>query len=140
MNLARAQLIETIRPTFHSINFTSGVPTPSNNLHPINKQPEDPADLARRQRQPSDRSGNTENPKQPRRSRPVLEPTRPEPSKNRRNGHFVVAGEKGYAVWASGFKVGEVEGDETRSKPEQGGHIGKSVPTDRPVKLFERGQ
>lgn len=131
MNLARAQLVETYRPTYASVNFSSGLP--SNHFH----QP----DVIR---EPSDKD-----PKRRDKRKPGPVDSEKPRLKSRKNGHFVVAGEKGYTIWnnstrpiLSTDKKREIHQDKGKRKEDLDDVPRKPKPTEEagPVKLCERGE
>jgi hypothetical protein len=140
MNLARAQLVETYRPTYASISFSSGLPTDL----PI---PE-PIPIAESSNPISERKRRDKKNPQVDQQKDIRSKL-----KSRKNGHFVVAGEKGYTIWNSSIrpvsptininKADTQEGKDKGKKKEDldDGPI-RTRPTEeaKPIKLCERGK
>ena len=134
MNLARAQLVETYRPTYASVNFSSGLPA---NYRPATSDPV--AGSSNRETRKRDKK------------RPDLDIGRKARLESRKNGHFVVAGEKGYTVWNNSTRPVSppttAERDTTRDKGKRKEGVDeepprKVRPTEQagPVRLCERGE
>jgi hypothetical protein len=132
MNLARAQLVETYRPTYASISFSLGLPT---NLPPTP--------------QPVAESSTTESKRRDKKKPQVDLQKRPRLGlKSKKNGHFVIAGEKGYSIWNNSIRPvscvptkPDSQQDKGKKKEDLDDVPGKTKPTEeaKPVKLCERG-
>lgn len=135
MNLARAQLVETYRPTYASISFSSGLPT-------------EPVPIA-------ESSSSTSERKRRDKKNPQVDQLKDIRAKlkSRKNGHFVVAGEKGYTIWNNSIrpvsprvdtnKADIQEGkDKAKKKEDLDDGPARTRPTEeaKPIKLCERGK
>jgi len=140
MNLARAQLVETYRPTYASISFSSGLPT---NL-PI---PE-PVPIAESSSSTSERKRRDRKNYQVDQHKDVRAKL-----KSKKNGHFVVAGEKGYTIWNNSIRPVSPVADNNKTDIQESRDKGKKKddlddgpartrPTEeaKPIKLCERGK
>jgi hypothetical protein len=140
MNLARAQLVETYRPTYASISFSSGLPT---NL-PI---PE-PVPIAESSSSTSERKRRDKKNPQVDQQKDIRAKL-----KSRKNGHFVVAGEKGYIIWNNSIRPvspfvnnNKADTQESRDKGKKKEDLddgpARTGPTEeaKPIKLCERGK
>jgi hypothetical protein len=140
MNLARAQLVETYRPTYASISFSSGLPTDL----PI---PE-PIPIAESSNPISERKRRDKKNPQVDQQKDIRSKL-----KSRKNGHFVVAGEKGYTIWNNSIRPVSPVADNNKTDIQESRDKGKKKedlddgpartrPTEeaKPIKLCERGK